>query len=152
MIRRFTAERRPYKLIVSLTSADPERRRELVPVEASHPLPELMDALREYYHARRRRVTLAWTLLSGINTQREDARQLAELTAGLPVIIDLIDVNDPTGRYRPPSKEELQAFRNALTEELGQPVIRRYSGGQDVYGGCGMLAGRVIPDAGPAAY
>src|SRR5262249_17152277 len=27
MIRRFTAERRPYRLVVSLTSADPQRRR-----------------------------------------------------------------------------------------------------------------------------
>ena len=37
MIRRFTAERRPHRLVVSLTSADPERRRELLPVEAVAP-------------------------------------------------------------------------------------------------------------------
>jgi len=141
MIRRFTAERRPYRLVVSLTSADPARRRELLPVEATHPLPELMDALWEYHRATGRRVTLAWTLLSGINTRPEDARQLRELTAGLPVIIDLIDVNDPTGRFRPPDAAELNAFRDALTAELGMPVVRRYSGGQDVNGGCGMLAG-----------
>jgi 23S rRNA (adenine2503-C2)-methyltransferase len=141
MIRRFTAERRPYRLVVSLTSADPGRRRELLPVEAAHPLPELMDALWEYHRATGRRVTLAWTLLSGINTRPEDARQLRELTGGLPVIIDLIDVNDPTGRFRPPGAAELNAFRDALTAELGMPVVRRYSGGQDVNGGCGMLAG-----------
>jgi 23S rRNA (adenine2503-C2)-methyltransferase len=142
MIRRFTAERLPYKLVVSLTSADPERRRELLPVEQMHPLPELMAAVREYHEVSRRRVTLAWTLLSGINTRPEDARQLAELTRGLPVLIDLIDVNDPTGRFRAPSKEELKAFRDALTAEVGMPVIRRYSGGQDIDGGCGMLAGK----------
>jgi 23S rRNA (adenine2503-C2)-methyltransferase len=142
MIRRFTAERRPYRLIVSLTSADPGRRRELLPIEGTHPLPELMDALREYHRATGRRVTLAWTLLSGINTRPEDARRLAELTAGLPVQIDLIDVNDPTGRFTRPTEAELNAFRDALTAELGMPVVRRYSGGQDVHGGCGMLAGR----------
>jgi 23S rRNA (adenine2503-C2)-methyltransferase len=144
MIHRFTAERRPYRLVVSLTSADTERRRELLPIEASHPLPELFQALREYHESSGRRVTLAWTLLAGINTRREDARRLAALTAGLPVIIDLIDVNDPTGRFQPPGAEELNAFRDALTEELGMPVIRRYSGGQDIDGGCGMLAGKVI--------
>jgi 23S rRNA (adenine2503-C2)-methyltransferase len=144
MIRRFTAERRTHRLVVSLTSADPERRRTLLPVEASHPLPELMDALREYHQATRRRITLAWTLMAGINTRPEDARLLAQLTAGLPVIIDLIDVNDPTGRFRRPTDEERRRFRDALTTELGMPVVRRYSGGQDVYGGCGMLAGRVI--------
>lgn len=145
MIRRFTAERRPYRLIVSLTTADPTLRRELVPVEATHPLPELMEALRDYHRATRKRVTLAWTLMSGVNTSREDARRLAELTAGLPVLIDLIDVNDPTGRFQPPSAAELRAFRDALTAELGMPIVRRYSGGQDVYGGCGMLAGMIHP-------
>jgi 23S rRNA (adenine2503-C2)-methyltransferase len=147
MIRRFTAERRPYRLVVSLTSADPGRRRQLLPVEETHPLPELMEALREYHRATGRRVTLAWTLLAGVNTRPEDARLLAELTAGLPVKLDLIDVNDPTGEFRPPTAEELNAFRDALRAEVGVPVVRRYSGGQDVHGGCGMLAGR----AGPAA-
>jgi 23S rRNA (adenine2503-C2)-methyltransferase len=144
MIRRFTAEGRIYRLVVSLTSADSQRRRELLPIEGTHPLAELFDALREYHHVTGRRVTLAWTLLSGINTRLEDARQLAELTAGLPIILDLIDVNDPTGRFQPPTSEELNAFRDALTALVGMPVIRRYSGGQDIDGGCGMLAGRVV--------
>jgi 23S rRNA (adenine2503-C2)-methyltransferase len=144
MIRRFTAERRPYRLIVSLTSADPERRRELLPIETNHPLPESIEALREYHRATGERVTLAWTLLSGINTRPEDVRQLVELTAGLPIKLDLIDVNDPTGRFQPPSAEELKAFRDVLRAELEMPVVRRYSGGQDINGGCGMLAGKLV--------
>lgn len=142
MIRRFTDERRPYRLIVSLTAADSELRRQLVPVETTHPLPELMAAVREYHEATGNRVILAWTLLRGVNTRPEDARRLAELTAGLPVQIDLIEVNDASGAFLPPSLDELQAFRDALTAELGMPVVRRYSGGQDIHGGCGMLAGR----------
>ena len=143
MIRRLTEECRPYRLVVSLTSADPERRRQLLPIEATQPLSELMDALREYHAATGRRVTLAWTLLSGINTSASDARQLAELTAGLPIKLDLIDVNDPTGRFKPPSAAELSLFRDALRMELGMPVVRRYSGGRDINAGCGMLAGSV---------
>jgi 23S rRNA (adenine2503-C2)-methyltransferase len=142
MIRRFTAERRPHRLVVSLTSADPQRRRELLPVEAIHPLPELMAAVREYHEATGERVTLAWTLMAGVNTGLDEARRLAELTAGMPVRLDLIDVNDSTGQFSPPSDAERQTFRDALTVELGMPVVRRYSGGKDVEGGCGMLAGR----------
>jgi 23S rRNA (adenine2503-C2)-methyltransferase len=143
MIRRFTAERRPYRLIVSLTSADPARRRELLPVaESAYPLPELMAAVREHHQATGRRVTLAWTLIRGVNTRPEDARRIAELTAGLPLQMDLIDVNDATGELLPPGDEERDAFHDALTAELGMPVVRRYSGGQDIRGGCGMLAGR----------
>jgi 23S rRNA (adenine2503-C2)-methyltransferase len=147
MIRRFTAERRPYRLIVSLTAADPEQRRRLLPVEDTHPLPELMAAVREYHQATGKRVILAWTLLRGINTRPEDARRLAELTAGLPVQMDLIEVNDASGEFLPPSLEELNAFRDALSVALGMPIVRRYSGGQDIHGGCGMLAGQAVEPA-----
>jgi 23S rRNA (adenine2503-C2)-methyltransferase len=142
MIRRFTAERRPYRLVVSLTAADHAKRRRLLPVEDVHPLPELMAAVREHQEATGERVMLAWTLLRGVNTSAEDARALAELTAGLPVKVDLIEVNDATGEFAPPPLSELRGFRDALTVELGMPVVRRYSGGQDIHGGCGMLAGR----------
>ena len=145
-IRRFTAERRPYRLIVSLTAATSEKRRALFPVEDVHPLGELMAAVREYQEASGNRVSLAWTLLSGVNTSAGDAREVAALTAGLPVRLDLIDVNDATGQFRPPSAGELKGFRDALTVELGMPVARRYSGGADVHGACGMLAGRVIAE------
>ncbi len=139
-IRRFTEEKHPYKLVVSLTSADPQTRARLLPIEESCPLPELMEALRAYHRATRRRVTLAWVVIAGVNTREEDARQIAELTQGLPIQLDLIDVNDASGRFRPPDRAELDRFRDALSKHVGMPVIRRYSGGQDILAGCGMLA------------
>jgi 23S rRNA (adenine2503-C2)-methyltransferase len=57
------------------------------------------------------------------------------------VRLDLIDVTDPTGRFEPPSDVERQAFRDSLTRYLGQPVVRRYSGGADIQAACGTLAG-----------
>ena len=140
-IRRFTAEKYSFRLIVSLTSANQATRARLLPVERAYPLPELMEAVREYHAATRRRVTLAWTIMSGINTSREAARELAELTRGVPILLDLIDVNDPTGEFRRPEGPEADAFRDALREELQAPIQKRYSGGQDIHGGCGMLAG-----------
>ena len=140
-IRRFTAERQRARLVVSLTSADPLRRRELLPIERKFPTPDLIAALREYHAVSGQRVTLAWTMISGVNVGEADAQRLADLTRGLPIKLDLIDVNDPTGRFRPPSQAELDVFRDALRAKLGMPVARRYSGGQDIHAGCGMLAG-----------
>jgi 23S rRNA (adenine2503-C2)-methyltransferase len=140
-IRRFTADRLPFRLVVSLASADPSRRGGLMPVERAYPLPELMAAVREYHGASGQRVVLAWTMISGFNTREEDAIQLAALVRDLPITLDLIDVNDATGRFRPPSPLELNAFRDALRQHLKMPVARRYSGGQDIRAGCGMLAG-----------
>ena len=148
-IRRYTAERHPYRLVVSLTSADSARRRELMPVEGQYPVAEVIQALREYHAATGIRVTLAWTLISGVNTREKDAEQLADLTRGLPITLNLIDVNDPTGRFHAPSAEERNAFRDALTAKLGMPVARRYSGGQDIHAACGMLAGQTVARAIP---
>lgn len=139
-IRRFTAEKQPFRLVVSLTSADPQKRRELMPVENLHPTAGLMDALRERHAVTGERITLAWIMISGVNTGEEDAKQLAELTRGIPVKLDLIDVNDPSGKYCPPSPEELHAFRDALRLHLAAPVARRYSGGKDIGAACGLLA------------
>ncbi|MBI3860346.1 MAG: radical SAM protein [Planctomycetia bacterium] len=147
-IRRFTAEERPYRLIVSLTAADSEKRQKLFPIERVHPLPDLLAAVRDYHAATGKRVTFAWTVLSGINTGREDARALAELTRGLPILLNLIDVNDPTGEFCRPSDEEFQRFNDYLREELAMPLQRRYSGGQDIHGACGMLAATTVDAAG----
>jgi 23S rRNA (adenine2503-C2)-methyltransferase len=141
-IRRFTELKRPYRLVVSLTSADPSRRAALLPVEQQNPTKDLIAALREYHAATGQLVILAWIMIAGVNTSERDARQLAELIAGLPIKIDLIDVNDPTGHFVPPSAEELNAFRDALRIHVGAPVSRRYSGGSDIAAACGMLAGR----------
>ena len=141
-IRRFTAERRPYRLVFSLTSADPAIRQSLLPIESAYPTTAVIEALRDYHTATRRRVTLAWTMMSGINTRPKDAQQLAELTRGLPIKLDLIDVNDSTGRWAPPSDAERNAFRDALRAHLAAPVARRYRGGADIHAACGMLAGR----------
>jgi 23S rRNA (adenine2503-C2)-methyltransferase len=140
-IRRFTADRLPFRLVVSLMSADPARRRGMMPVEEAYPLPELMDTIRDYHRASRQRVVLAWPMISGFNTREEDAIRLAKLVRGLPITLDLIDVNDATGRFQPPSSAELNAFRDVLRKHLKMPVARRYSGGQDIQAACGMLAG-----------
>jgi len=142
-IRRLARARHAFKLVVSLTSADPARRRSLMPAEAAHPSGDLRAALAEYHAATGRRVTLAWTLISGFNTTAEDARQLASWVGTLPVQIDLIDVNDDTGAFRPPDDAERNAFRDALRRQLAAPVIRRYSGGKDIHAACGMLAADV---------
>ncbi len=137
----YTAEAHPARLVVSWTTADPRQRLELLPVEKGNSTPELLQALRDYHAVSGQRVTLAWTMMSGMNCREEDVRKLADLTRGLPIKLDLIDVNDPTGRFQPPSRAELDAFRDALRKHLAMPVARRYSGGQDIHADCGMLAG-----------
>jgi 23S rRNA (adenine2503-C2)-methyltransferase len=142
MIRRYTREGHKFRLCVSLNAAIPEKRRALMPVERGFPLHELVDAIREHA-ARRGRVTLEYVMISGVNVGAEDAAALGRLLAGVPVRLNPIAVNAATGRFRAPDEEEWKAFRDALARELpGQPIVRRYSGGQDEHAACGMLASR----------
>jgi 23S rRNA (adenine2503-C2)-methyltransferase len=138
-IRRFTEQRLPFRLAVSLTAGTTARRRSLMPVENTWPLPELMAAVREHAEVTRDRVTLEYVAISGVNCSADDAAALIELLRGIPIRFNIIEVNDATGQFQPPSAEELAAFRAAL-QPLGQPIVRRYSGGKDVNAGCGMLA------------
>ena len=142
-IRRFTEEDRPYRLAVSLTAATSEKRRRVMPIENTWPLDELMAAVRDHQRRRGGRAMLAWVAIDGFNTEAADAAELAALTEGLPIRLDLIEVADPDGEFKPPPEHGLSRFRSNLAV-LGQPVVRRYSGGRDIRAGCGMLAGSSV--------
>lgn len=141
-IRRFTAEGHRYRLIVSIHSADPAKRRRLLPVAGRHDLDEVLAAVAEHASATGQPVPLAWTLMGGVNDGVEEVTALKRRLGTVPVIVNLIDVNDarPDG-YRRATPAALEAFRDALAE-AGLPMRRRYSGGRERHAACGMLAAR----------
>jgi 23S rRNA (adenine2503-C2)-methyltransferase len=124
-----------------LGAATDAKRARLVPLAARTPVAVVMASARRHALARRNRVTLVYVCISGVNVGEDDARALGELIEDTPVRLDLIEVTDITGRFHPPTSEELRAFRDALTRHVGQPVVRRYSGGKDIRAACGTLAG-----------
>ncbi len=155
-IRRFTAEGHRYRLVVSLTSAISERRRRLLPVTRKWDVPELAAAIRAHAQATGERVTVAWVVLAGENTGDDEIAALRELFEGVPIKLNIIDLNDgpsdlplPAGepsplRLRRVDQAELDRFRDRL-RTLGVPVVRRYSGGRARHAACGMLAARAHP-------
>ena len=143
MMERYTAEGHPYRLILSLTSALPDKRAELVPLAHRYPVPALAAAMRRHAEKRGGPVNLAWVLMAGINTGADEARALGRLFAGVKVRLSAIDVNDPTGRFHPPDDAERSRFFSALADN-GIGFVRRYSGGADIHAACGMLAGQSL--------
>jgi 23S rRNA (adenine2503-C2)-methyltransferase len=142
-IERFTREARRFRLSISLGSAIDAKRRELFPIASRTPAADVMDAARRYQASKGGRVMLSYVCVSGFNCDEEDAIALGRLIGSTPVRLSLIEVTDPTGRFRRPGDDELRGFRDALTRHLGQPVHRRYSGGADIDGACGTLAGKM---------
>jgi 23S rRNA (adenine2503-C2)-methyltransferase len=140
-IEAFTDLNLPFRLSISIGAASDEKRAKLVPVAARTPVGRVLEAARRHALARRQRVNLAYVCISGENVSEDDARMLADLIGDTPVRVDLIDVTDHSGRYSPPTPEELKTFRDALSRYVRQPVVRRYSGGADIRASCGSLAG-----------
>jgi 23S rRNA (adenine2503-C2)-methyltransferase len=141
-IDRFINEDRPFRLSISLGSAFDHKRAQLVPIAARTPVTEVIAAARRYAEKRRKRVNLAYVCVSGMNVGEEDAVELARIVGDTPIRLDLIEVTDPAGRFKPPTQDELDRFRTALSLHLRQPVVRRYSGGKEIHAACGTLAAR----------
>jgi 23S rRNA (adenine2503-C2)-methyltransferase len=139
-IDRYTLEGHRFRLSISLGAATDDQRKALVPIASRTPVAHVMAAARRHALDRRDRVMLSYVCISGQNVSEADAKELGTLIGDTPVRLDLIDVTDPTGRFHPPTAE-MKAFRDALTRHLGQPVVRRYSGGKEILAACGTLAG-----------
>jgi 23S rRNA (adenine2503-C2)-methyltransferase len=137
-IRKYRQERLPYRLAFSVTSAIPAKRAQVLPVEHTWPLSSLVEEIKAYANETGTRAMIAYVMISGFNLGREDAEALRDTFADVPVMIDLIDVTDPTGKYLPPTPEELAAFRDHL-QIVKAPIARRYSGGKDIGAACGTL-------------
>jgi len=132
--------RRP-NLAVSLHAPDDERRSELMPINRSYPLAELLAALERYPLERGRKVTIEYLLVRDFNDAEADADALARRLGGLRVKVNLIPVNpDPVlgPAMVPPPDERVAGFRARL-ERRGLVATVRRRRGDDVSAACGQL-------------
>jgi 23S rRNA (adenine2503-C2)-methyltransferase len=139
-IRRLAAEPLPVNLAVSLHAANDALRDELVPVNRRYPLEVLSGACADYVAATRRRLSVEWALIDGVNDRASDADELAAFVRPLGAHVNLIPLNPTPGypvRGTPP--ERVQAFAEALGA-LGVNATVRATRGADIDAACGQLA------------
>jgi 23S rRNA (adenine2503-C2)-methyltransferase len=143
-IRRLAKESLPINLAVSLHAADDGLRDQLVPVNRRYPLAELMAAIRDYVGKTKRRVSIEYALIDGVNDAPEQAHGLAWLLEGLLCHVNLIPLN-PTSEspWQPSPRERVDAFR-AVMEAAGVPTTVRMRRGIDIEAGCGQLRRRQL--------
>ena len=143
-IRRFTAERRGWRLHLSLHSAIQRTRERLMPIARVHPLPELIEAMRE--HQRELAVkwlTIQYVAIPDVNMDQDHVDALKERLAGMRYILDVIPWNDTGASFRPPTWDEVKDFTSKL-RALACPVKVRYSAGKQDGMGCGQLSAETI--------
>ncbi|GHU84647.1 dual-specificity RNA methyltransferase RlmN [Deferribacterales bacterium] len=127
-------------LAVSINAPDDDTRRAIMPINNKYNLAELMETLKGLDLQRRKRITIEYVMLGGLNDTAEHARSLMTLLRGLPVKINLIRYNGGgDANLKPPKEEDVLAFQSILTSHKYTTFIRK-SLGADIFGACGQLA------------
>ena len=127
------------KLAVSLNSAIPAKRDQLMPINMQYPLTELKQALLYFRRKSSFRITLEYVLIPGVNMALEDLKALKRFVGDISCKLNFIPFNPaPASEYRAPTSEECAHFMQQA-QSLPQAVTLRKSRGADVLGACGQL-------------
>lgn len=136
-------------LAVSLNATTDETRASLMPIARRYPLAELLAALRRYPLPRRRRLTVEYVLIRGVNDSLADARRIPALLDRIRAKVNLIAFNpdDKEQDLARPLPEQVEAFAEELRRRDLTTHVRR-SRGADIAAACGQLACRTESDEG----
>jgi 23S rRNA (adenine2503-C2)-methyltransferase len=127
-------------LAVSVHAPNDEIRDKIIPMNRRYPVAALMRALRAYPLPKRRRITIEYTLIDGVNDAPSQARELATLLRGLPSKINLIPMNPITAsELQAPKSEAVRQFQDILAN-AGYSCFVRTRRGDEVSAACGQLA------------
>ena len=144
LIRKL-GDRLPVALALSLHAPDDALRGELMPINRTYPIADVLAACRDYLAvAPRDFITVEYVLLAGVNDSPAQARALAELLKALPSKVNLIPFNPfPDSGFAKPSAASVAAFRDILVQAGFVTTVRK-TRGDDIDAACGQLAGQVV--------
>ena len=135
-------------LALSLHAASQEIREEIMPIAKAYPLSEVLEACSYYYGKTGRRLTFEYSVVKGVNDNREEALHLSRLLKGMHGHVNLIPVNPIKERsFESPDREAVETFRDILEQNGINATIRREMG-RDISSACGQLRRRFVEHAG----
>ena len=127
-------------LAVSLNATTDEVRSQIMPINKRFPIEMLLQAMREYPIKGRKKITIEYVLLAGVNDSAEDLKRLPKLLRGIPCKINLIPYNENAGLgFKAPLAEQIDRWYRTLVSK-GVDATIRWSKGQDISAACGQLA------------
>ncbi|KAJ1684084.1 hypothetical protein LUZ63_020653 [Rhynchospora breviuscula] len=143
-IRQLTEEGIPVTLALSLHAPDDELRNELVPINTRSSVAETVDAAWDYARVTKRRVSIEYAMMAGINDQAWRADLLGDVLNARGdwgwVHVNLIPLNPtPGSRWTASDPADEREFVRRL-EAKGIPTTVRDTRGREIDGACGQLA------------
>ncbi len=127
-------------LAISLHSAVPELRAQLMPAEKAYSITEIVRDLKKYDFSKQRRLSFEYIVFKDLNDSTLYAQRLVELLRGLPCRLNLIRYHAIPGiELEGVSDQSMLELRDYLTAR-GLFTTIRASRGEDVFAACGMLS------------
>jgi len=133
-------------ITLSLHTPYPEERAAIMPVEKRWPAHALLEMIKTQKQQRKRRFTVAYVMIDGVNDTDRHLEALKELLAGTGIRVNLLPYHSlPGDTLKSASEERMMFFKHFLVTSGTGASIRR-SRGNDVYAACGMLAASVAEE------
>lgn len=143
-IRDLEKEDMQITLSISLHASNDARRSELMPVNRKWNIDALLSAVKHYFDATGRRVSLEYTLIAGQNDSEADAKELVTLLRRYfgrsdALHVNLIPVNPvKESGFSQGDRRSIEQFQKTLTD-MGLTATIRRTLGPDINASCGQL-------------
>jgi 23S rRNA (adenine2503-C2)-methyltransferase len=132
-------EKSKCNLTLSLHSPFPEERREVIPAERKYPFIEIISILDRTHSIDRRRISVAYIMIKGINDTDRHFNGLRDLLKDIGVRVNLIPFNTTPGSvYESSTPDRMQFFKHNLVISGISTSIRKPRG-NDISAACGLL-------------
>ena len=143
-INQLAEEGIPVTLALSLHAPDDELRNELVPINTRFSVAETVEAAWNYAKVTKRRVSIEYAMMRGINDQAHRADLLGDVLQSYGywgwVHVNLIPLNPtPGSKWTASDPADEREFVRRL-EAKGIPTTVRDTRGREIDGACGQLA------------
>lgn len=129
-----------YNLAVSLHFSDDHKRSKYMPINKKYNLEELREGILYFNKKTKRKVTLEYIMLEGINDSVDDAYNLIKFTKGLNAYVNLIPYNKTdTMPFSRSSKDTVEKFYDILIKAKVR-CVQRKEFGTKIDAACGQLS------------
>lgn len=127
-------------LAVSMHSPFDEERRNLMPIQRTNTINEILSIIRKFDFNSQRRISFEYILFKGLNDTPAHIKELARILNGIRCRINLIRFHRiPGSGFDSPDLQSMIKFRDALSKK-GIITTIRSSRGEDIGAACGLLS------------
>lgn len=130
-------------LSISLHSSSDGKRSEIMPINRSYNISQLLAAANSFFKATGRRITFEYAVIEDVNSAEKDAAELAGILKGMQCHVNLIPVNPIAERNFYGSRKTANKFMDILSKYGINATVRRTLG-SDIEAACGQLRRNAI--------